>query len=196
MRRIALTGGIATGKSTILRRLQRHGVRVIDADALAREAIAPGTAAAAAVRARFGDALFGPDGTLDRKALGALIFGDEEARAALERIVHPEVYGRIAAWFAALPAGTSLAVADIPLLFETGHDTEFDTVIVAACPPDVQLERIRRRDGFSDGEARARLAAQWPIAEKMRRADYVVRTDGPVEATDAQVDALLATLST
>jgi len=195
MRRIALTGGIATGKSTILRRLQRHGIPVIDADVLARDAVAPGTPAAAAIRARFGDTLFTPDGRLDRKALGGMIFQDEAARAALERIVHPEVYARIAAWFAALPAHTRFAVADIPLLFETGHETDFDAVIVAACSPEVQIERVRARDGLSEEAARQRLAAQWPIAEKVRRADFVILTDGPAAATGAEVDALVGTLS-
>jgi dephospho-CoA kinase len=105
------------------------------------------------------------------------------------------VYARIAAWFAALPAHTRFAVADIPLLFETGHETDFDAVIVAACSPEVQIERVRARDGLSEEAARQRLAAQWPIAEKVRRADFVILTDGPAAATGAEVDALVGTLS-
>ena len=195
MRRIALTGGIASGKSTILRGLQRRGIPAIDADVLARDVVAPGTPAAAAIRLRFGDALFTADGTLDRKGLAALVFQDGAARAALEQIVHPEVYARIAAWFAALPGDTPAAVADIPLLFETGRETDFDAVIVAACSPDVQIARVMARDGLSEAGARQRLAAQWPLAEKMRRADYVIRTDGPAGETEAAIDALASALS-
>ena len=194
MRRVALTGGIATGKSTILRRLQHHGVPTIDADVLARDAVAPGTPGAAAIRARFGDALFTPDGALDRQALAAVVFQDPHARRALEQIVHPDVYARIDAWFSGLPPETPVAVADIPLLFETGREAGWDAVIVAACDPEEQVARIVRRDGLTGDEARQRIAAQWPIGEKVRRADHVIWTDrGP--ATHEQVDRLMPRLS-
>jgi dephospho-CoA kinase len=196
MRRVALTGGIATGKSTILRRLlQPHGIPTIDADVLAREVVRPGTPAAAAIRDRFGDVLFTADGELDRKALGALVFREPQARLALEGIVHPEVYARIMRWFSELPPSTPVAVADIPLLFETHHENDFDTVVVAACEPAEQVARLMRRDGLTESEARQRLDAQWPIAEKVQRADYVIWTDGPPTATAEQVDALAARLS-
>jgi len=187
MLRVALTGGIASGKSYCLGRFAAHGVPAIDADVLAREAVAPGTPGLAAVTARFGPAVLATDGTLDRAGLGRLVFGDSKARAALEAIIHPEVYRRIREWFANLPAGTRLAVADIPLLFETGHNHDFDEVIVAACDPEEQVRRVMARDRLSDAEARARLSAQWPIEEKVKRAHHVIWTDRGFAETDRQI---------
>jgi len=190
MRRVALTGGIATGKSTVLRRFGDHGIPTIDADVLAREAVAPGRPALDGIRRRFGDAVLAPDGTLDRKALGAVVFADAAARRALEAIVHPVVYAEIARWFAGLNAAAPVGIADIPLLYETGREGEFDMVIVAACPPDLQVARLIDRDGLSPEEARRRIAAQWPIEEKVRRADRVIRTGGTLAESQAQVDGL------
>lgn len=187
MRLAALTGGIATGKSYCLGRFASLGVPIIDADRLARDAVAPGTPGLAAVVARFGDDLLLPDGTLDRVALGRIVFADGTARADLEAIVHPDVYRRILEWAARLPPDTPLAMADIPLLFETGHQHEFDNIIVCACDPEEQLRRVMSRDGLTEADARARLAAQWPIGEKVARADYVIRTDGSHRETDEQV---------
>jgi dephospho-CoA kinase len=187
MLRVALTGGIATGKSYCLARFAATGAPVIDADRLAREAVAPGSRALKAVAARFGPSILLPDGSLDRAALGRIVFGDRTARADLEAIVHPEVYRRIGDWFATRPPATGFAIADIPLLFETGHNHDFDRVIVAACDSQLQLRRLMSRDGLSETEARARLDAQWPIEEKVARATYVIRTDGTLADTDAQV---------
>jgi dephospho-CoA kinase len=187
MLRAALTGGIATGKSYCLGRFAAHGVPTIDADLLARDAVAPGTAGLRAVVDRFGAGMLTPDGALDRPALGRIIFRDARARAALEAIIHPEVYRGIRAWFAALPPATRLAVADIPLLFETGQEHEFDDVIVTACEPDEQLRRMMARDHLPEADARARLAAQLPIDEKIKRATHVIRTDRGFADTDAQV---------
>ncbi|HEX9367990.1 MAG TPA: dephospho-CoA kinase [Vicinamibacterales bacterium] len=184
---VALTGGIATGKSACLARFAAYGVPTIDADVLAREAVAPGTPGLAAIAARFGAGVLAADGTLDRPALGRLIFSDTKARAALEAIVHPDVYRRIREWFANLPAGTRIAIADIPLLFETGHNHDFDEVVVAACDPHEQLRRVMARDHLSDAEARARLAAQLPIEEKVKRASRVIWTDRGFAETDRQV---------
>jgi dephospho-CoA kinase len=192
MRRVALTGGIATGKSSVLRRLAAHGIPTIDADRLAHDALAPGTPGAARVAARFGPGVAGADGQIDRAALARLVFGDAAARVDLEAIVHPAVYDGIAAWFAELPPSATVGVADIPLLFETGRDRDFDEVVVTACSPEEQVRRLRARDGLSEAEARARLAAQWPLAEKVARAGTVLDTSGTHEATDAQVDALVA----
>jgi dephospho-CoA kinase len=191
MRRVALTGGIATGKSWVLRRLASHGIPTIDADRLAHEVLAPGTPGARRVVERFGPGVAGADGHVDRRALGRVVFGDPAARADLEAIVHPAVYDAITAWFAGLPSGTALAVADIPLLFETGRDREFDEVVVTACPPEEQVRRLVARDGLLEEDARARLAAQWPIGEKAARAGTVIDTSGTHEQTDAQVDALV-----
>lgn len=196
MLRVALTGGIGTGKSYCLGRFAAHGVPVIDADLLARQAVAPGTPGLAAIAARFGPGVLAADGTLDRPALGRLVFGDTKARAALEAIVHPEVYRHIREWLANLPAGTRIAIADIPLVFETGHNHDFDEVVVAACDPNEQIRRVIVRDNLTDAEARARLAAQWPIEEKVKRADRVIWTDRGFAETDRQVaetyDSLLA----
>jgi dephospho-CoA kinase len=185
--RVALTGGIATGKSYCLARFAALGVPVIDADALARDAVAPGSAGLRAVASRFGPGVLNADGTLDRAALARIVFSDPRARAALEAIVHPEVYRRIQEWFANLRVAARFAVADIPLVFETGHNHDFDKVIVAACDPDEQLRRMMARDQLSDGQARARLAAQWPIGDKVDRADRVIWTDRGFPETDRQV---------
>jgi dephospho-CoA kinase len=190
MLRVALTGGIATGKSFCLGLFGSRGVPVIDADLLSRAAVAPGSAALSAVASRFGPSVLAPDGTLDRAALGRIVFGDRAARADLEAIVHPEVYRRISGWFVTLPAGTRLAIADIPLLFETGHEHDFDRVIVCACDPAEQLRRVMARDRLSEREARARLDAQWPIAAKIRRADHVIVTDRTIAETESQVRTL------
>jgi dephospho-CoA kinase len=195
MKRVALTGGIATGKSWVLRRVAALGVPTIDADVVARDVVAPGTPAAARIVARFGEAVMDARGTLDRRALADIVFADAVARADLEAIVHPAVYDAVRAWYAALPPETRLALADIPLLYETGHGGDFDAVIVTACSPDEQLRRVMARDGIDEAGARRRLAAQWPIDEKVRRADYVIYTDGTHAETDAQVDAVLARLS-
>ena len=194
MVRVALTGGIATGKSGVLRRLAARGIPVIDADVLAREVVAPGTAGHAAVVERFGTTMVSADGALDRRALGAIVFADAGARADLEAIIHPAVYRAITDWFASLPGGTAVAVADIPLLFETGHAGDFDRIVVAACSPDEQIRRVMARDGVSRADAEARLAAQWPIGQKVALADHVIWTTGTFEETDAKVDELLQVL--
>jgi dephospho-CoA kinase len=192
--RAALTGGIATGKSYCLARFAALGVPTIDADRLARLAVAPGSHGLAAVVERFGAGIVRGDGTLDRPGLARIIFADRSARADLEAIVHPEVYRRIREWFAQLSLTVPLAIADIPLLFETGHEHDFDAVIVAACEPAEQLRRLVERDRLSEADARARLAAQSPIEEKARRADYVIRTDGAFAETDREIDRVYAVL--
>lgn len=187
MVRAALTGGIATGKSFCLAAFAALGAATIDADRLAREAVEPGSTGLSRLAARFGKSVLRPDGSLDRAALGRIVFTDRAARADLEAIIHPEVYSRIREWSANLPAGTRLAIADIPLLFETGQQHQFDTVIVCACEPAEQIRRIQARDGLTEAEARDRLNAQWPIAEKVARADHLIRTDGPMDETREQV---------
>ena len=191
MLRVALTGGIATGKSYCLRHFAELGVPVVDADRLARDAVAPGSPGLAAVVQHFGPEVLLADGTLDRAALGRIVFEDSRERAALEAIVHPEVYRRIREWFVNLPPASRVAIADIPLVFETGHNHDFDAVIVAACRPEEQVRRVMARDGLSEHDAKARLAAQWPIEEKAKRADYVIWTDRGFAETDAQVAAVL-----
>jgi dephospho-CoA kinase len=196
MRRIALTGGIATGKSFVASRLRDRGVPVVDADVLAREAVAPGSDGLAAVIKRFGAEVVNPEGFLDRARLGAIVFRDKRARADLEAIIHPFVRRRIDDFFDALPDEQPFGVADIPLLYETGRQRQFDKVIVAATSRDTQIARIMSRDGLSRDEAERRVAAQLPIDAKVALADYVIRTDGTREETDQQVEALLAELRT
>ena len=191
MVRVALTGGIATGKSTVLRLLAAAGVPTIDADALARAAVAPGTPGFEAVRRRFGASVVSGAGALDRKKMAALVFADALARADLEAIVHPAVYHAITEWFRSVPPQTPVAVADIPLLFETGRQGDFDTVVVVACPPEEQVRRVMARDGATEAEARARLAAQWPIERKVSAADRVIWTTGTHAETERQVAELL-----
>ncbi len=195
MLRVALTGGIATGKSYCLARFASLGVPVLDADQLARDAVAPGSRALEEVATRFGAAIIRADGSLDRASLGRIVFNDRAARADLEAIVHPEVYRRISEWLATVPPRTRVAIADIPLLFETGHTHDFDRVVVVACDPREQLRRIIARDGLSEKDARARLDSQWPIEEKEARADYVIKTDGTVADTDSQVRTVYELLS-
>lgn len=189
MLKVALTGGIATGKSYVLERFRAHGAPTIDADLLVHQALAPGAAAAQAVRSRFGPDVLDHGGAIDRRKLGAIVFADPAARRDLEAILHPAVYDEIVRWFRDLEtrAAATLAVADIPLLFETGREAAFDKVIVIACDPALQVRRIVARDGISEKEARQRLSAQLPIAEKIGRADFVIRTDGVKEETDRQV---------
>jgi dephospho-CoA kinase len=195
MLRVALTGGIATGKSYCLARFASLGVPTIDADRLARDVVAPGSRALEQVATRFGASILRDDGSLDRPSLGRIVFADPAARADLEAIVHPEVYRRIGEWLATLPPRTRLAVADIPLLFETGHTHDFDRVVVVACDPRELIRRIIARDGLSEREARGRLDSQWPIEDKAARADYVIKTDGTAADTDSQVKTVYEMLN-
>ena len=170
MRRVALTGGIATGKSRVRAQFEKLGVPTIDADTLARDAVAGRHAGLAAVIDRFGRGVLTPSGTLDRHKLASIVFMDSAARRDLEAIVHPAVQQATDAWFDSLdPARYSVAVADIPLLYEVGRDRDFDAVIVTAVDPETQVRRVIERDGASEAEARQRLAAQLPIAEKISR---------------------------
>jgi dephospho-CoA kinase len=193
--RVALTGGVATGKTTVRRAFERLGIPTIDADLLARDAVARGSDGLQRVVERFGADVLDAAGELDRRKLGALVFDDESARRDLEAIVHPYVRERMEQWFGSLdPARHPLAIADIPLLYEVGRDRDFEAVIVAATDPATQLRRVMERDRLSEPDARRRVAAQLPIEEKVRRADYVIRTDGTFAATDEQVKAVLRQL--
>lgn len=185
-RRVALTGGIATGKSHCLAEFKRLGAKVIDADQVARDVVAPGTEGFAAVVKRFGPSVLLSGNQLNRAALGSLIFADPLARTHLEAIVHPRVYAEVERWFKELKAG--VGIADIPLLFETGRESEFDRVVVAACPPEQQLARLMARSHLSETQARARIAAQLPLAAKIAKADYVIDTGGTKEQTASRTE--------
>jgi dephospho-CoA kinase len=195
MLRVALTGGAATGKSYVLEQFRRHGVPCIVADDLAHGVIAAGTEATAAIAVRFGADVIAQDGSVNRDALGAIVFADDAARRELEAIVHPAVYRAIEAGmraFAKLDT-SPLAIVEIPLLYETGHAADFDRVIVTACPDDLQLKRLVGR-GLSEARARQIVAAQKPTAEKAALADFVIRTDGEKPETDEQVRQVLQAL--
>jgi len=191
--RVALTGGIATGKSVCLRRFEELGAHTIDADVIARDVVMPGRPALAAIASRFGPDVLAADGTLDRSALARVIFADPAARADLERIIHPEVFAVIDRWFKALEAQTPesasvVAIADIPLLYESGQAHRFHCVVVSACDRDQQLERLMRRSGLSRDDAEARIASQLSIDEKRARADLVIYTSGTMAETLENVD--------
>lgn len=201
--RVALTGGIATGKSYCLRKFAELGAVTVDADAIAHDVLRPGTPGLAAVVSRFGTGILLQDGTLDRTALGRVVFSDDIARRTLERIVHPQVYAEIERRYeetakrhresfsnsSKTTPGVVLAgvfLADIPLLYETGRDSDFDQVVVAACRPEQQLERMAAR-GMTPADAQARLSSQMSIDEKRRRADFVIDTSGTTDETERQV---------
>lgn len=182
MRLIGLTGGIASGKSAVSRMLQAASVPVVDADVLARDAVAPGSAALRAIAARFGSGMVTPDGRLDRKALGAVVFSDAAARADLNAIVHPAVAALAQERLDALRAqGARVAVYEVPLLFENGLEHAMDATLLVAAPEDLQVRRMATRDALDEDAARARIAAQMPLAEKRRRATAVIENDGTLD---------------
>ena len=195
MRLIGLTGGIATGKSSVDSMLAARGATVIDADVLAREAVLPGEPTLERVVLRFGTGVLLPDGTLDRRALAAIVFADPSARHDLERITHPRIIEvsqqRIAA---GLASDTPLVSVDIPLLYEGERESTFPGVLVVYAPPEVQIQRLLERNGLNEAAARQRLDAQLPIDEKRRRATWVIDNSGDLDATERQVDAWWATV--
>jgi dephospho-CoA kinase len=195
VRVVGLTGGIASGKTTFAAALRARGVPVVDADALAKAAVAPGTPALAEIARVFGAGVLSPDGALDRKALGALVFADAGARRRLEAITHPAVRAAMAEETAHLAAaGHALVFYDTPLLYEVGLDRLLDSVVVVWAPPEVQRARLAARDGLAREDAEARLAAQLPIDEKAARADFVVENVGAPAELGPKADRLLADL--
>lgn len=195
IRRIGLTGGIATGKSYVAGKIKEAGVPIVDADVLAREVVAAGTPGLAAVRKRFGPDAVRRDGTMDRVRIAQIVFKDKRARLDLEAIIHPAVQRAIDDFFAQLPKRTPFAVADVPLLFETKREGQFQEVVVVACPREMQLARLMERNKLSREDAERRLGAQLPIDQKVKKATHVIRTDGTFEETDAQVASLIKKLS-
>ncbi len=195
MRLVGLTGGIATGKSTFAAALRDRGAPVVDADALARAAVEKGRPALAEIARAFGPEVLAPDGTLDRGRMAALVFADPAARRRLEAILHPAVRRAMAEETARLAeAGHDLAFYDTPLLYETGLDRTLDCVVVVWAPPGLQLARLLARDGLGAAEAGARLAAQLPVDEKARRADFVVENAGAPDELGPKAERLLADL--
>ena len=194
MFKVALTGGIATGKSYVLRQLRERGVPAIDADDIVHEMFGPGTRTTKAIAAQFGSVFLKEDGSIDRALLGNKVFADPESRMVLEAIVHPVVYETIQVWYSTLDR--PFGVASIPLLFETRRETDFDFVVVTLCTRNEQIQRIVARDRLTAEQAEQRIAAQMPPEEKARRANFVIHTSGPKLETDRQVEELLIRLGT
>jgi dephospho-CoA kinase len=186
---VGLTGGIGAGKSTAARLLAQHGALVLDADAAAREVVAPGTDGLAAVVAQFGDAVLGPDGALDRAALASVVFADPDRLAALNGIVHPRVRAWMAERVISAPEG-SVVVQDIPLLVESGMTGLFELVVVVDAADPLRIARLVSDRGMTEQEAAARIAAQAPRERRLAAADVVLTNDGTPEELAAQVDAL------
>lgn len=193
MRVIGLTGSIACGKSNVSATLAELGATIIDGDLLSREVTAPGGIALPAIREAFGDEVFLPDGTLNRRALGSAVFGDEEARQRLNAIIHPMVIRltreRIEQ---ARKAGAPLCVLDMPLLFEAGMEHLCDRIWCVWLPRELQLQRLMARDGYTREEAEARLRSQLSADEKAARAHVVIDTSGSIEYTKSMIPALYA----
>lgn len=185
MLRVGLTGSIAVGKSFVSGVLRELGCRVIDADEVARLVVEPGSEGLRAVAEAFGPGVLREDGTLDRARLGAVVFGDEGRRALLNSILHPLIKAeqdeRLRRWELEDPCG--VAVVDAALLIESGGYKRFDKVVVVHCRPELQVERLMSRDGFTREEAERRIAAQMPQEEKLRYADYAVDTSGDLAET-------------
>jgi len=192
--RVGLTGGIASGKSTVSAMLRELGAVVIDADELAREVVEKGTPGLAAVVEEFGPGLLTADGHLDRPAMGALVFGDESARKRLEAIVHPLVFERIVDLEAHAPDG-AVVVHDIPLLAESGRAESFDAVIVVDAPPEVQVDRMVRDRSWSVDDALARIAAQATPEDRRAIATYVVDNTGSLEDLRREVQKIYGELT-
>ncbi|MCX2969003.1 MULTISPECIES: dephospho-CoA kinase [Streptomyces] len=190
---VGLTGGIGAGKSEVARLLASYGAVVVDADRIAREVVEPGTEGHAAVVAEFGEGVLGPDGALDRPALGRIVFADDERRAALNAIVHPLVGARSAELQRAA-GGDAVVVHDVPLLTENGLAPLYDVVVVVDASQETRLRRLTELRGMPEDEARARMAAQATRAERRAVADHVIDNDGPLEALEPQVRALWESL--
>ena len=186
---VGLTGGIGSGKSEVARLLAGHGAVVVDADALAREAVAPGTPGLASVVDEFGPDVMAEDGSLDRAKLGRLVFADEQKRAALEAIVHPYVGRRSAKLMAAAPPD-AVVVYDVPLLVEKSLQDQYDVVVVVDADDDVRLHRLVDGRGMADDDARARMASQASRAARLAVADRVLPNDGDLAALESEVDRL------
>ncbi|MGH7390934.1 MAG: dephospho-CoA kinase [Candidatus Rokuibacteriota bacterium] len=187
-----LTGGIATGKSTVTATLRALGAVVIDADVLAREVVEPGEPALAEIAGEFGPGVLQPDGRLDRKALGAVVFADAGQRRRLEAITHPRIRDRFQRRLAELEARAfrGVVVFDAPVMIESGNDKNMDRLVVVVTDEATQVARLMARDGVSREEALGRIGSQMPVAEKAKLADHVIDNSGDRAETEAQVRRL------
>jgi len=193
---IGLTGGIATGKSTVSALLRQLGCEVIDADLLAREVVEPGEPAWTTIVAEFGQDVVTAGGALDRKKLGAIVFADPERRRRLEAITHPAIRERFQARLdqLAVKGFTGIVVFDAAVMIESGNYKNMDRLVVVVTDEPTQMARLQGRDGTDDAEGRRKIASQMPLAEKAKLADYVIDNSGDREATAAQVRRVFAAL--
>ena len=192
MLKVALTGGIASGKSTVCKAFSRLGAKVLDADEVAREVVLPGRSAWTKLKHVFGSEFFSPDGYLDRRRMRKLIFSDPVKRRQINTIVHPEVVREINRRYEKMSAMEpgGIFIVDIPLLLEVGAADRFDLVLVVYVDEEVQLERLVQRDGLSRDEANQALRAQIPLRQKAEKADFVIDNNGSLQQTEAQVEEL------
>lgn len=196
MLRVGLTGGIATGKSTVGEMFVALGVRLIDADRIVHELLEPGQAVYAAVVREFGPGVLLPDGTIDRRSLGGIIFGDVSRREALNAIVHPVVIQRQREFVedVARQDPDGIAMVDAALMIEVGTYKNYDALVVVTCPPEMQVQRLVERSGLTLEDARKRIQAQMSIEEKVRYADYVIDNSGSLANTKDQVAKVYSAL--
>ncbi|MFN6962793.1 MAG: dephospho-CoA kinase [Pyrinomonadaceae bacterium] len=189
MLKVGLTGSIAVGKTHVCEVFRELGFHVLDADVTAREVVEPGTPGLAAVVDEFGSEILTADGSLDRAKLGAIVFADAAKRQRLNSIVHPLVIEAQDRWLADVEATDphGVAIVDAALMIESGGCKRFDKLIVVWCRPEIQLERLMRRNGLSEDEARRRIAAQMPQEEKMKFADFLIDTSGSADETRRRI---------
>ncbi len=196
MLKVGLTGGLASGKTFVAACFESLGARVVHADKLGHQVLEPAGEAFAEVVEAFGPEILAPDGSIDRKKLGALVFPDPERLERLNALVHPHVWRRQQAFFEKLQAEdpAAVAVVEAAILIETGAYTRYDRLVLAVCPPEEQIRRFIRREGATEAEARERMERQMPPAEKLPYADYVIDTSGPKEDTRRHAAAIYAKL--
>ncbi len=191
---VGLTGGIASGKSTVAERFVEHGAELIDADAIAREVVLPDTPTWRKIVEHFGADVLDADGFIDRPRLGALVFGDEGKRALLNQITHPPVISEIASRLELFTAFDGLVVLDVPLLVETEPDLAYDAVVVVATNADTQIRRLVELRGLTEQAARNRVAAQAPLEAKLARATHVIWNEGTLADLTTRTDEVIAEL--
>jgi dephospho-CoA kinase len=192
---VGLTGGIGVGKSTVASMFAARGAAVVDADRISRKLQEPGEPCHDAIVAAFGRAVLDPAGRIDRKRLGEMVFADPARRTALEAIMHPAIWAACEAEIrAAAAAGRAVCVVEAALILEMGQRSRFHRIVVVTAPTDLQVERLAQARGLTEAEARQRLTAQWPNADKARQADHVIDNGGNLAVTDRQVETVYSAL--
>lgn len=196
MKWIGLTGGIATGKSTVTKILRKKGYLVVDADEIAKQALQPGHPELKQVIQVFGQEYLQPDGSLDRKGLGEKIFLNPVEKEKLEKIVHPFVQAEVAHQRKeAEKRGVAIAFYDVPLLFEKKLEPQFDSILLIAADESLQIERLQSRNGFTLEESKLRIQNQLPMSEKRKRSDYIIENNSDLAHLEKQVDAFLKSIA-